>query len=459
MSGQPAVGNLEVCLAQKANMEAIFHSVADGILTVDMQFRISNLNRAAQKMLRSLPEDTIDGALEDVCPCKLWDLVPLIRQTIQRQEPMRERENILVCSDGRELRVLIGMSHLLDLAGDLAGAVIIIRDITYIREMEALLENRASLHNIIGKSHAMQEIFTLIEQVAPTDSTVLILGESGTGKELVADAVHQSSGRQKGPFIKVNCSALSETLLESELFGHVRGAFTGATHDRKGRFELADGGTIFLDEIGDLSPGIQVKLLRVLQEREIERVGDTRTISIDARILTATHQPLADLVEEGRFRQDLYYRLRVIPIHLPTLRERKEDIPALAVAFLVLVAEQIGKDVRRISPDALRAMMDYPWPGNVRELRNAIEHGVVKARGKIILAEDLPREVMALVDAPPTAAPVAGAVEGGLGRGEVASIREALAATAWNRGRAAALLGIDRTTLWRKMKRLGIEVP
>ena len=459
MSGQETVGNLEVCLAQKENMEAIFHSVADGIVTVDTNLTVSNLNRASQKMLCAPPEEMVGRPIAEVFPCKLWDLIPLIEKTIQRREAMRERENILVCSDGRELRVLIGMSHLLDLAGDLAGAVIIIRDITYIREMETLLENRASLHSIIGKSHAMQEIYALIEQVGPTDSTVLILGESGTGKELVADAVHRSSCRQKGPFIKVNCSALSETLLESELFGHVRGAFTGASHDRKGRFELADGGTIFLDEIGDLSPGIQVKLLRVLQEREIERVGDTGTIRIDTRILTATHQPLSTLVEEGRFRQDLYYRLRVIPIHLPALRERKEDIPALAAAFLDQVADQIGKNVGRISPDALRSLMDYPWPGNVRELRNAIEHGIVKARGKIILVEDLPREIIEHTETRSEAPPGAGARESVQQRSEAESIREALEATAWNRGRAAALLGVDRTTLWRKMKRLDIKTP
>ncbi len=463
MSSPPIHGNLEICLAQKANMEAIFHSVADGIIPVDTESRITNLNRAAREMLLAKPEEAIGRPVEEICRCRLWKLETLIARTLKRRESIRERENIVVCGDGCERRVLVGMSHLLDMANELAGAVIVLRDITYVREMERLLENRASLHNIVGKSHPMQVIFALIEQVAPTDSTVLILGDSGTGKELVADAIHRSSGRQKGPFIKVNCSALSETLLESELFGHVRGAFTGAMHDRKGRFELADGGTIFLDEIGDLSPRIQVKLLRVLQEREIERVGDTKTIPIDTRILTATHQPLGRLVEEGRFREDLYYRLNVIPLHLPPLRERKEDIPALASVFLDQVVDQIGKEVMKISPDALRCMMDYRWPGNVRELRNAIEHGVVKARGKAILLEDLPREIAGATagSAGPTSM---GTTGGGQAtpqerQSEEEAIREALDTTGWNRGRAAALLGIDRTTLWRKMKRLGIAAP
>ncbi len=461
MADQSAHGNLEVCLAQKENMEAIFHSVADGIITVDTDLRISNLNRSAQKMLLVEPGDAIGRPVAEVCRCRLWDLEPLLDRTISRREPTRDRENILACDNGGELRVLIGTNHLLDLSGELAGAVIIVRDITYVREMETMLENRASLHNIIGSSHAMQEIFALIEQVAPTDSTVLILGESGTGKELVADAIHRSSRRQKGPFIKVNCSALSESLLESELFGHVRGAFTGATHDRMGRFELADGGTIFLDEIGDLGPSVQVKLLRVLEEREIERVGDTRTVRIDTRILTATHQPLHSLVEEGRFRADLYYRLRVIPVDMPPLRERRKDIPALASAFLGQVIDQVGKEADRISPDALRAMMDYPWPGNVRELRNAIEHGLVKARSKTILLEDLPREIIESTDRPsaPGFGPDTKTSRASARQRDIESIRAALESTGWSRGRTAALLGIDRSTLWRKMKRLDIIAP
>ncbi len=462
---QPTLGSLEICLAQKANMEAIFHAVADGIITVDPQLRVSGLNRAAETLLGVGAADGIARSVDDVLPGQLWDVGALLRAIMKSREPARNRENLITRQDGEERRVLVTASHLLDKREDLAGAVIVFRDITEIRALEARLEQRAALHGLVGKARSMQEIYHLIEQVAPTDSTVLIQGESGTGKELVADAIHRSSRRQNGPFIKVNCSALSEHLLESELFGHVKGSFTGATHDRKGRFELADGGTLFLDEIGDLSEAIQVKLLRVIQEREIERVGDTKTVPINVRVIAATHRQLRKLVEEGRFRDDLYYRLNVIPIDVPPLRSRREDIPDLAALFLGVFAEQMGKEVSRISPDALRAFLDYRWPGNVRELRNAVEHGVVKCLNTTLLVEDLPREI-----AEEAGRRVGAPQSSGGGRSSRASnyaqshrigddqaaIRDALERTGWNRGRAAKLLGIERTTLWRKMKKLGI---
>ena len=457
-------GNLQICMAQKANMEAIFHSVADGIVTVDEKLAVTNINRSALEMLGLGPEEAIGEQVRKVLVCRLWKIGTILRQTMESGLPVRHRENIFGRRDGSEIRTLVGAGPLVDNDEKSAGAVIILSDITHLRELEVRLEDRASLHSLVGKSHVMQELYTLIEQVAPTDSTVLIQGESGTGKELIADAIHRSGTRQGGPFIKVNCSALSESLLESELFGHVKGAFTGATYDRKGRFEMAGDGTIFLDEIGDLTERIQVKLLRVLQEREIERVGDSKVIPVDVRILAATHQALKKLTEEGRFRQDLYYRLNVIPVHVPPLRERREDIPSLAARFLRTVGERTGKKPEKISHDALRVMMDYDWPGNVRELLNAVEHGVVKSRGKTILVEDLPVEIIG------ETARISSAYHGGAtGKGwgsvspwngpadEGQAIREALEKNNWHRGRAAELLGIDRTTLWRKMKKLGIE--
>jgi transcriptional regulator with PAS, ATPase and Fis domain len=300
----------------------------------------------------------------------------------------------------------------------------------------------------------MQEIFALIDQVASTESTVLIQGESGTGKELIADAIHRSSRRADGPFVKVNCSALSEGLLESELFGHVKGTFTGAHQDRKGRFEMAEGGTLLLDEIGDLSETIQVKLLRVLQEREIERVGDSRTRPVDVRILAATHRPLRRLVEERRFRQDLFYRLNVIPLRVPPLRERREDVPPLAARFLEELRGTTGRSVDRISPDALRVLMDHRWPGNVRELRNAVEHAMVKCRGTTMMVEDLPRE---LIEESAGVTRIAKAKGGDARAMERERVRVALEEAGWNRTRAAERLGIDRSTLWRKMRRLGID--
>jgi PAS domain S-box-containing protein len=456
-------------------MEAIFHSVADGIVTVDEELRVTNLNVAAQEMLAAKPEEVLGLSIDALGTGQLWNLAKVVEEVLASGERVRERENILARRDGHELRVVVSASRLVDREGNPAGAVAILRDVTALRELETRLESRASMHGLVGSTHAMQEVYALIEQAAPTDSTILVLGESGTGKELVADAIHRASRRQRGPFVKVNCSALSEGLLESELFGHVRGAFTGALADRKGRFELASGGTIFLDEVGDLTERIQVKLLRVLQEHEIERVGDTRTIKIDVRVVAATHQPLKRLVEEGRFRQDLYFRLNVIPLRVPPLRERREDIPALVARFLRELATRAAKPCERLSPDALRALLDYRWPGNIRELRNAIEHAVVKSRGAVILLEDLPREIIeetarVAAIAGGAARPAERAANTGTGAHagaerddsaataplEADRIREALASTDWNRGRAAALLGMDRTTLWRRMRRLGM---
>ncbi len=458
-----STGNLEICMAQKANMEAIFNSVGDGILTLDTDLRVTNINTAAQSILGVTASWSAGRPVAEILHGRLWAVDKLTDEAVRSGNGVEARENLLLRPDGQELRVLLSISRLLDRSGGTGGAVIIVRDVTHLRELEVQLEERRSLHGIIGTGQVMEEIFTLIEQVAPTDSTVLIQGESGTGKELVADAIHRASARRGSPLVKVNCSALSEGLLESELFGHVKGAFTGALHDRKGRFELAQGGTIFLDEIGDLSERIQVKLLRVLQEREIERVGDTRTIQIDVRVLAATHQPLKRLTEEGRFRQDLYYRLNVIPIRVPPLRERRESIPALSAAFVEEMSHRMGKKIARLSPDAMRALMDHRWPGNIRELRNAIEHAVVKSRGTMLLLEDLPRE---LIEETARISKLAGrrtpsAVGASQERNrsdtdERRMLLEALEASDWHRGRAAERLGINRSTLWRKMRRLGI---
>jgi PAS domain S-box-containing protein len=438
-------------MAQKANMEAIFHSVADGILTLDNDLLVVNANRAAVRMLRVTEPEIAGRPVAEVLRGRLGSVEPLLRATLESGEGIRDRENILETAAGGEIRVLLTSGRLVDRSDEVSGAVLVLRDVTQVRELEVRLQQRARLYSLVGRTHAMQEVFQLIEQVAPTDSTVLIQGESGTGKELIADAIHRSSGRASAPFVTVNCSALSEGLLESELFGHVKGAFTGALQDRKGRFETADGGTLLLDEIGDLTPGIQVKLLRVLQEREIERVGDSRTRSVDVRILAATHRPLRRLVEEGRFRDDLFYRLNVIPLRVPPLRERREDVPLLAAYFLDELRSTTGATVERISPDAMRVLMDHRWPGNVRELRNAVEHAMVKCRGAVLLVEDLPRE---LIEESQGVTRLARGPRGPDDERE--RILDALARTSWNRGRAARLLGINRSTLWRKMRRLGI---
>ncbi len=316
------------------------------------------------------------------------------------------------------------------------------------------LAEKYDFSNIIGTSAPMQKVYDLIRQVADTRAVVLIEGESGTGKELVANAIHANSGRRDRPFIKVNCAALPETLLESELFGHERGAFTGALEQRKGRFELADGGTIFLDEIADLSPGTQAKLLRVLQNYEFERVGGSRTLHVDVRVIAATNANLAERVEQGLFRQDLYYRLRVVPIELPPLRERMDDIPLLVSHFVRMFSRREGKDIRGVSAEAMNILTTYMWPGNVRELQNCIENMVVMSTGTMLGSELLPADMQKKAVA---------IDEGGFPIGlsmrqiEEKAIRETLASVGGNRKRAAEILNISLRTLHRKITEYGID--
>jgi len=317
------------------------------------------------------------------------------------------------------------------------------------------LGNRFDFSRMIGKSRKMIELFDLLAQVAPTDATVLILGESGTGKELVANALHHNSPRASQPFIKVACAALPETLLESELFGHERGAFTGAIARREGRFWSAHRGSIFLDEVGEMSPTTQTKLLRVLQEKEFEPLGSTRTIKVDVRVIAATHKDLEKEVREGRFREDLFYRLNVVPISIPPLRERKEDLPSLAVYFLALYGEKNKKELKEISPKALDLLIRYDWPGNIRELENCIERAVIVARGEMITPADLPPQIQALSR---------GKEDQGilfpsgisLQDAEKALILKTLEDTGGNRSRAAEILGINRRTLQIKLKEYGL---
>ena len=321
--------------------------------------------------------------------------------------------------------------------------------------LQRALKERYRFDNIIGSSPAMQEIFQVVEQVAPTRATVLILGESGTGKELIANAIHHGSDRAKGPLVKVNCAALTETLLESELFGHEKGSFTGAAQRRKGRFEIADGGTLFLDEIGEIPPPTQVKLLRVLQEQAFERVGGNETLRVDVRIITATNADLEKAVEEGRVREDLYYRLKVVTLRMPPLRERREDIPALVSHFVRKFALQNGKPEPSVDPSALAALASYAWPGNVRQLENVIESAVVMARGNVLtpdlVAVDAPRLP---VDDPGSLRFVPGTT---LADAERSLILATLQAEGGNKTRAAKTLGIGVRTLYRKLKEYGLS--
>ncbi|MFC1822737.1 sigma 54-interacting transcriptional regulator [Thermodesulfobacteriota bacterium] len=334
------------------------------------------------------------------------------------------------------------------------AAGVIVRAISQdeeIRELQKRLEYHAEFSGIVGKDLKMQLIYKMIEDIAPTDATVLILGESGTGKELVAKAIHNKSARKDKPLIVVNCSAYPSTLLESELFGHEKGAFTGATRRKPGRFELANGGTVFLDEIGEIPPSAQIKLLRILQTRRFERLGGEQTLSVDVRILAATNKDLLDEVRRGHFREDLYYRLNVIPINLPALRDKRNDIPLLARHFLHLFAKEQGKEIGDFSIEAMRLLLDYNWPGNVRELENGIEHATVLGKGKVIEVSDLPSMLHTSKSLDKEKA------KSTLAEHERELLQKVLGECSWNKKEAALRLGISRNTLYVKLKKYEIE--
>ncbi|MGE5255156.1 MAG: sigma 54-interacting transcriptional regulator [Hyphomicrobiales bacterium] len=322
-----------------------------------------------------------------------------------------------------------------------------------IRNLRSRIEPTAEFSGLIGKDPKMQVIYKLIEDVAPTDATVLIQGESGTGKELVARAIHEQSPRNGRPFVVINCSAYPSTLLESELFGHEKGAFTGASRRRAGRFEQAHGGTVFLDEIGEISQTAQIKLLRVLQSQKFERLGGEQTLTVDVRILAATNKNLLEQVKAGQFREDLFYRLNVIPVQLPPLRDRENDIPVLARHFLRVFAERQKKDIREFSTEAMRALLNYQWPGNVRELENTIEHAVVLAKGQAVEAVDLPPGLMR--PAPEAAPPPSKTITDN----EARLLREVLEECNWNKTEAALRLGISRSTLYEKIRKYQLNPP
>jgi transcriptional regulator with PAS, ATPase and Fis domain len=298
----------------------------------------------------------------------------------------------------------------------------------------------------------MQEVYRKVRLAAQSDVTVLLTGESGTGKELAAEAIHALSARKGGPFVAVNCAAIPETLLESELFGHVRGAFTGAVRDKQGLFDVAQGGTLFLDEVGDLPPALQVKVLRAIQEREIRRVGDSRTIRVDVRLISATNRDLAALVSRGAVREDFYYRIRVFEIALPPLRARRDDIPLLVSRFVAEFSSSTGKTVRGVATGAIQRLMEYPWPGNVRELRNAVEHAFVTLKGDHVSLADFPPEIRGH----PGSAPVSSKRLSPEDSQERRKILDALRKSGGSRERAAKALGISRVTLWKRMRRMGI---
>ncbi|MDD5544311.1 MAG: sigma 54-interacting transcriptional regulator [Acidobacteriia bacterium] len=436
---------------QADTLQAILNNISDGVMTYDSDFKITSFNQAAEEITGYTSAEAVGRSCKEIFRCSSCDTSCGLYTTMHTRVPERDCEVRLERKNGDVRIARISTAILKDSSGQVTGTVVTFRDISELMSMKKELYGRYQFHSIIGKSHKMQEIFALIEDVGESDATVLVLGESGTGKELIARAIHHQSRRSQFPFVKVNCSALAETLLESELFGHVKGAFTGAYRDKIGRFELAQQGSIFLDEIGDISPNIQLKLLRVLQEREVERVGDSKVINVDVRIIAATNRNLRQLVDEGKFREDLFYRLNVIPLSIPPLKDRKEDIPLLLDHFISQFNEQTEKNIAGITKEALNILMDYHWPGNIRQLENAIEHAFVKSHGKSLEPASLPVEILTTSKHYQAFQPEA--------KDERETIIASLQQAGWNKAKASRELGIDRVTLWRKMKKYNISAP
>jgi len=451
-------------------LSQIINSMADGVFTMDTKGRISSWNPSMEEITGYKVTEAI-GRSCDILECSRCfdkDCPTNFKECgILKHGKAEDNECLLHHKDGHDIPVIKCARAVRDQNGAIIGVVETIKDLTELKkarfkaeEATRRLREMHEFGNIIGKSHAMQQVFTAIKAAATSNATILIQGESGTGKELVAGAIHYNSPLKDKPFVTVNCSALSESLLESELFGHVKGAFTGALRDRIGRFEEADGGTVFLDEIGEISPFIQVKLLRVLQEREIERVGESRKRKINIRVVAATHQELYNHVREGRFREDLYYRLKVFPIQIPPLRNRKEDIPLLVNHFLNTQNIKTGKDIRSISPSAMRIMMDYSWPGNVRELENAIEHAFVLCERDQIDIFELPVDIRKMEYQPITQElpEVPKKTVSSRRRPTRETLLELLDECDWNKAEVGRRIGLSRTAVWKYMKKWDIPL-
>jgi DNA-binding NtrC family response regulator len=467
-----------------AAIEAAFAALGRVLLTLDADFRVRRATHTLDAWVCPGATEKIPGhPVEDLLGARLFGSEDTLRAKLEQGIREEGRRALVRCGVGEARLASLSAARL---PAEGAGAwaegahyMIVLRPA---EEDALILESALASQGIVARSPAMLRILHLVEVLHRSDATVLITGESGTGKEVVARALHQSSIRRAGPFVAVNCGALPGDLLESELFGHVRGAFTGAVRDRVGRFEAAQGGVLFLDEIGDMPLALQVKLLRVLQERSYERIGESDAHPMNVRVIAATNVDLKDATSAGRFREDLYYRLRVVPIHIPPLRDRAEDIEPLARHLLSRIAARENRAVR-LSPDALRLLLAYPWPGNVRELENAIEYAVALCQRQTIQVEDFPPELSsAEIDPPSDPSPIAPVHVGAMGPHEARSpsggphearspsaresdppagdeaerIRAALKAHHWRHARAAAELGISRTTLWRKMRALGL---
>ncbi|MEO5327845.1 MAG: sigma 54-interacting transcriptional regulator [Magnetococcus sp. THC-1_WYH] len=434
--------------AIQQNLRAIFRSVQEAIISVDADYMIREINDAGQRIC-GLSSEIIGQRFLEVIHCE--PLLELVKRVFQERRPVERAELTCQNAQGRQQIIHVSVSPLLDEGGLFTGVVVVILDFTRMALLEQSRRERSRFHGMMGQSLKMRQIYSLIEDLAVVETTVLITGESGTGKELVAEALHFQGGRSKGPLVKVNCAGLTETLLESELFGHVKGAFTGAFRDKQGRFQMADKGTLFLDEIGDISANMQTRLLRVLQEKTIEKVGDAHPVEVDVRIIAATNRNLAHKVASGVFREDLYYRLNVVEVQLPPLRERADDIGLLTDHFIRKFCVKFNKAIDSVSEEVMVVLKNYAWPGNIRELEHVIERAFVVCRDRIIALEHLPGSMVA--GQVPTMKPFVSDNEDKLGSDNILKVLEQVH---YNKGKAAKILGISRSTLYRKLESLKI---
>jgi len=430
--------------------ELIFQSISDGVFTVDHNRIITAFNKAAEEITGFDAEEAVGKHCFDIFRTEFCHTRCPLKDTLQHHDRVEDARVSILTKEGCELPISVNTTVLRDDEGRVVGAVEFFRDLSDLEDLQRRLEEKHALEDIVSVNREMQQLVQLLPDVAKSECNVLIQGPSGSGKELIAQVIHSLSPRKYGPYIKINCAALPATLLESELFGYEKGAFTDAKRDKPGQFCLANGGTLLLDEISEMDPSLQVKLLRVLNNGEYQPLGSTKTMKTDARIIAATNADLQELIEEGSFREDLYFRINVVELRVPPLRERPADIPLLVEHFLKKFRKKTRKNIRRMAPDALAALRRYSFPGNVRELENAIEHAFVMCHDEAITADHLPAAITRQSRAVNGVTPRK--------RDEKEVILEALRRNNGNRSQAARELGIHRSTLWRKAKQYGLEV-
>lgn len=448
-----------ILLAQEKNrIDSIVNSLADGVFTVDRELRITNFNRGMEELTGMKEQDVIGRSCREILHGDNCEHNCPFQYSLRNGYGIANVSERIAGRNGDMIPISVCTAFLKDEDTEI-GLIATVRDTSEIERLKQEIGDRYNFSHIIGKSSRMQQIFDIIESLRETDCAVLIEGESGTGKELVARAVHHESYRRDKSFVKVDCGAIVEGLFESELFGHVRGAFTGAIKDKKGKFELAEGGTVFLDEIGEMPMALQSKLLRVIQDKEFEKVGDTKTIKVDVRVIAATNRSLKDEIKSNRFREDLYYRLCVVPIEMPPLRKRREDIPVLVSHFLDKYSMKIPSrpKIQEVTPMAMSCLVDHNWPGNIRELENAVEHACIRSKTNRIDLDSLPSSV--------TGRTIRDISDSDMERGAISReetekffIEKLLKQYNGNKSKAARHLGISRTTFWRKVKKHGITV-